>query len=235
MSVTQQQITAVEKISHAERDSLSTCEAIIERGLRSFYEVGAALTRIRDERLYRATYGTFEEYCLKRWNWGKAYAYRQIAAAEVVANLSPIGDVPQTESQARPLVGLRPQEQRVVWGKAVEESKGKQPTAAKVEEVAKRIRQLLQKGIDKLRRAERGADAPDPISRQKAQEQLIANSSQNAIVFRFIQAIETFSELDMTMQDLALKIIAMDTPDRDWRGKASTAQQNLTQLVKALK
>ena len=49
---------------------------------------------------------TFEEYCKERWGMNRAHAYRLIDAAEVVNNLSPIGDIPVNESQARPLTQL---------------------------------------------------------------------------------------------------------------------------------
>lgn len=44
---------------------------------------------------------------------GKAYAYRLIASASVIEKLSPIGDIPkpETESQARPLTKLPPEQQ----------------------------------------------------------------------------------------------------------------------------
>jgi hypothetical protein len=118
-----------------ESTQLAACEAVVERGPQTFYEVGTALLDIRDARLYRATHGTFEEYCRERWNISKAYAHRMIAAAEVVGNLSPIGDKAASESQIRPLAGLDPEDQRTVWEQAVEESGGEQPTAARVEDV----------------------------------------------------------------------------------------------------
>lgn len=42
-------------------------------------------------------------------------ADRLIQAAEVAENLRPIGLIPQTESQARPLTRLEPEVQREVW------------------------------------------------------------------------------------------------------------------------
>ncbi|MCA9993718.1 MAG: hypothetical protein KDE29_22205 [Anaerolineales bacterium] len=43
------------------------------------------------------------------------YAHRMIAAAEVADNLLPIGNIPATESQARPLTALEPEQQREAW------------------------------------------------------------------------------------------------------------------------
>ncbi|NJL33925.1 MAG: hypothetical protein HC893_08770 [Chloroflexaceae bacterium] len=46
---------------------LERCEQIIERGLKTFFEVGAALVRVRDLKLYRVEHRTFEAYCQERW------------------------------------------------------------------------------------------------------------------------------------------------------------------------
>lgn len=40
----------------------------------AFADAGAALVNIRDRRLYRAEYSTFEEYCAKRWGPGVSAA-----------------------------------------------------------------------------------------------------------------------------------------------------------------
>ena len=48
-----------------------------------------------------------DAYCRERWDMGRNYANRQIAAAQVIENLVPIGTIlPATESQARPLTKL---------------------------------------------------------------------------------------------------------------------------------
>jgi hypothetical protein len=51
---------------------------------------------------------TFEAYCRERWGWGRNYVNKQIAAAEVAANLGTNVPKPQTEAVARELVGLDP-------------------------------------------------------------------------------------------------------------------------------
>lgn len=91
---------------------LAALETIIENGMRTFIEVGTALLEIRDRRLYREQgFTTFEDYCLKRWEWTHRHVNRQIAAAEVVRNLGPIGPKPLNEAQARELVRLSPEQQ----------------------------------------------------------------------------------------------------------------------------
>lgn len=118
--------------------SLAEREAIIEKGLATFVEVGAELLAIRDERLYRETHGTFEDYCRERWNLSRKRAYDLTAAAEVTAEMSPTGDtpVPSSERVARELAPLKsdPERVREAWSEAVEQH-GTKPTAAQVREV----------------------------------------------------------------------------------------------------
>ena len=94
--------------------TLGECEAVIERGLKTFCEVGEALLAIRDGRLYRITHSTFEDYCREKWDISRFYAHRLIEASTVIENLRllPIGNkLPETESQARPLTILPASEQ----------------------------------------------------------------------------------------------------------------------------
>jgi protein gp37 len=97
--------------------NLDQLEAIIERGLSTFIEVGTALLEIRNGRLYRATHATFEEYCEKRWHFSRPRAYQLMDAAQVVSNLSTNVDKPRTEAQARELVRFPPEVQRSVAAK----------------------------------------------------------------------------------------------------------------------
>ncbi len=124
----------------SEQGQLSELEVIIDKGLNTFYEVGKALSLIREGRLYRASHATFEEYCEKRWEMSRAYAYRTIGAADVVESLSPIGDIPlpRNEAQARPLTSLEPEQRQEAWQKAVEESSG-HPTAKQVQLAADEV------------------------------------------------------------------------------------------------
>ena len=100
-----------------EQQELARCEAIIARGLMTFYEVGAALVTIRDLGLYRATHPTFEAYCNERWKLCRGYAYNQIEAAGVYETLQAAGFevLPQNERQARPLAKLDPAARVQVW------------------------------------------------------------------------------------------------------------------------
>jgi hypothetical protein len=88
---------------------LARLEAIIERNLVGYIEVGEALDRIRDFRMYRqAGYKNFDSYLQDRWGLSRSTAYRMIKASET-AKLLPMGDRPSTERAARELVGIAPE------------------------------------------------------------------------------------------------------------------------------
>jgi hypothetical protein len=79
---------------------------------------------IKKEGLYQQ-HGTFENYCRVRWNISKTHANRQIQAAGVFENLTPMGvTAPETERQA--------------WTEAVATAPDGKVTAKHVEEVVKK-------------------------------------------------------------------------------------------------
>ena len=77
---------------HADR--LTELERVIDRGLATFVEVGAALTEIREQRLYklRDGYSSFEQYCKDRWGFNRQRASQLIQAAAVstIVDTSPL-------------------------------------------------------------------------------------------------------------------------------------------------
>jgi hypothetical protein len=218
--------------------SLSELEKVIERGVRTFIEVGEALLEIRERRLYREQgFGTFEDYCEKRWGWHRRYGDRLIDAAVVAHNLSPMGLIPQTERQTRELVPLPPPEQREVWKEAVEQSPTQQPTAREIEAIVRRR-------IEARHVADSLEECAEPIAIQpvmsqpeyrELKAQMKAGSEWASKVFGIISAIETLSQPPLNMQDAAEQILRFDTPDKDWRTQASRAQANLAELLKGLK
>jgi hypothetical protein len=124
-------------------DRLAECEAIIERGLRTFIEVGEALREIRDAKLYAATHATFEDYCKERWGRegiSRARAYQLIAAAEVSKKLDKFGlPLPATDAVARELHTCGGAKGAIViWNAAISEH-GPRPTAAQVREIREQL------------------------------------------------------------------------------------------------
>jgi hypothetical protein len=69
-----------------EQTELIRLETIIENGRKSFIEVGTALIKIRDSRLYRKDYKTFEEYCKGKWQYARRTAYQLIDSVKVFEN-----------------------------------------------------------------------------------------------------------------------------------------------------
>ena len=93
-----------------ERRDLEQAERKIAAGLRSFLEVGMALKQIRDRKLFRQDFRSFEEYCAKRWDFTRQRGYELVGASEVMTDLSTTVDIrllPANEAQARPLTVLR--------------------------------------------------------------------------------------------------------------------------------
>lgn len=121
-----------------EQARLDELEVTIHDGLQTFVDVGTALAEIRDNRLYRQQYGTFEAYCQERWGLERRKAYRLMDAAGVVKNVSNwTQNLPENEAQARPLTKLEPKQQREAWSRAVETAPNGKVTGAHVEHVVK--------------------------------------------------------------------------------------------------
>lgn len=118
---------------------LEECETVIERGMRTFMEVGQALAKVRDERLYRDEYATFEVYCERRWNLSRTRAYAAIDAANVVSRIRDIGaPEPQNQGQAEALSGLEPETAAEVMRDAHEHNDGR-VTATAIRDARERI------------------------------------------------------------------------------------------------
>ena len=130
-----------------ERNELERCEVVIRQGLETFIEVGQALTTIRDKRLYRIEFGTFEDYCSTKWALERRQAYRLMDASKVIENVSHgTQTLPTSERQARPLTSFEPEIQLEAWKEVVHQSQetGKPITAATVQQVAEQWKPVNQ-------------------------------------------------------------------------------------------
>ena len=134
-------------LSIDERNELERCEVVIKQGLETFIEVGQALLTIREKRLYRLEFGTFEDYCREKWGMSRQKAHQMIGASNVINGLSTMVDIlPQSERQARPLTSLEPEAQREAWKEVVHQAEqtGQPITAAKVQDVVSTFKQAKQ-------------------------------------------------------------------------------------------
>ena len=132
-------------------------EEVIDRGLKTFIEVGNALREIREGRLYRCEYATFDEYCRRRWGWDRINAHRHIEAATVVDVLSFDNiDGPSNVAQTREIAPLLRKDERealAVW-RELREEYGDRVTA-------ERIRRLVRGRMARLRREDEAREASE--------------------------------------------------------------------------
>lgn len=72
-------------------------EKTIARGKRRLVKMGLALGVIRDLRLYRREYGSFDEYCRAKWGCSRQRAYRLIQAAAAGKGHRPVTPKQKTQ------------------------------------------------------------------------------------------------------------------------------------------
>lgn len=91
-----------------ETQELARLEQTIQHGLSSFMAVGAALQRIKDKHLYRATHETFDAYCRDKWGMTRSRAYQLTQGSTIAAAIPDASLRPVNESQARALSHFPP-------------------------------------------------------------------------------------------------------------------------------
>ncbi|MCM6773109.1 hypothetical protein NDR87_04340 [Nocardia sp. CDC159] len=77
-------------LSEREQDQLSACESSIGTLRLAFWAAGRALQIVRDGRLYRDAYATFDDYVEQRWDMQRSYAHKLIRAWPLAARLHPM-------------------------------------------------------------------------------------------------------------------------------------------------
>ena len=97
-------------LSQAETDRLQQLETVIHRGKQAFIEVGVALMEVRESRLYRSEFNTFEEYCSGKWGFNRNFANKMIVSSDLARDLGTIVPIPN-EGTAREFVSV-PKEDR---------------------------------------------------------------------------------------------------------------------------
>lgn len=130
----------LEKLNKAEIEKLAAQETILAKDQAGYWESAKALKVIHDEKLYRASYRTFKDYCLERWSFDRAHGNRMLKASAVYENLKclPLGDIPLpvSEAQVRPLARVSPDKQEEAWRRAVELAGAGRVTMKLAEEAA---------------------------------------------------------------------------------------------------
>ena len=126
-----------ETLTSVEATALAKAEMTIRGGIDMIPQVAAALGAIRDDRLYRATDVSFEDYCQREWSLSLRQAKRYIATLTVSEDLA--AGLPAPNLRQSAALNRIPKAKRGdVWAAAVRATpKGKAPTAASVAEAAK--------------------------------------------------------------------------------------------------
>ena len=117
-----------------EQQELATLERVIRSGWKTFLEVGSALARVRDGRLYRDKYNSIEEYCQQEMGFSRPYAYNLMNSAAVSQQLSSIEDIgvqPINEAQCRELISVPEDKREAAWRGAVKLA-GDKPVTSKI-------------------------------------------------------------------------------------------------------
>jgi hypothetical protein len=146
------------ELSTTEQSELEALEIVINKNMTSFYQVGSALAKIRDSKLYRETYSTFEDYCKDRWDMSRPRAYQLIDSSIAIDSVSTMVDKkPINERQTRPLTKLKtPEQQQAAWKTVIETAPEGKITASHVSRVVSKIRKEsteneVKKQVDKQR------------------------------------------------------------------------------------
>ena len=122
------EITAIEMTRTCARELTDRIKSAVD-------DVAEMLHRAHQERAWAALgYESWKAYCETEFRMSKQHSYRLLDFVEVknMIEASHPGVTPASEKQVRPLTRLEPEQQPVVWARAVEIAEGEQPTARQV-------------------------------------------------------------------------------------------------------
>lgn len=103
-------------LSQPESSRLLQLEEEIAEDLKAVFRIGVNLMEIRDNKLWRENFKSFEDYCNDKWSKGSNWARKMIKAVKV-QDVVPI----ENEWQARQLVDLSDDKKVEVFNRAVDE------------------------------------------------------------------------------------------------------------------
>jgi hypothetical protein len=136
----------------------------LHAGLRAFARAGEKLLIIRDERLYREEFDTWEEFCREAFHLTKTHANRLISGYNIVHALAQheIAILPDSERLARKLAEYPKRDRAFIWKKALQLSGKKKPNYLQLQQAAKDLvpnpiarKHELKELMKKLRRIDR--------------------------------------------------------------------------------
>lgn len=137
-------VEIIHKLTEQEQSRYTTLKLTIKKG---FAEAIAAIQEIRNSKLYRDEYRTFEEFCQSEYGHTRQHINRLIRAHEIESTLEQIGSNILHESWAKPLTVLTdPSEQSaailLAYSAAANVTTNNKPTAALLEEAVATIQEM---------------------------------------------------------------------------------------------
>jgi hypothetical protein len=180
----------VEELPSDEYLALLTQEEILGDEFKNSINVGLALLEIRDRRLYRMDYLTFDEYYQKKWHFEKRRVYFLTATAEVYRSITTATNlpIPGCAFEMRPLLGLTRDQVRLAWEQAANRARGGKITQRLVRAAVVELQFKPERNADRLKvrgeRAERRQqlsqamdDLLELIVTRKPYEELVEKAS----------------------------------------------------------
>lgn len=77
-----------EQLQTQEQERFHELEVVIEEGRNAWLQVGCAIWEIRERKLYRENYKTFEAYCASRWGWSKRHCDQIASASQILKEVT---------------------------------------------------------------------------------------------------------------------------------------------------
>lgn len=141
-------IVEPERLTRNEIKRLKILETTIRDGLQTFVSVGQALAEVRESRLYRRDYASFESYCRTKWGMSKTHANRLITGSSLASAIAEdTRALPTHESQLRPLTSskLTPEVRKEAWSRALKDTSG-DPAAVTASAVSEVLTEMEEEG-----------------------------------------------------------------------------------------
>lgn len=187
-----------------ESELLRQCEDKLSlRDVNTFIEVGNALKTIRDKRLYRAGFKTFEDYCRTKWGMSKTHADRLITAFQVAETLTPIGVTPfEHESHIRAL-NTFPSEHHETIAKAADstaKSLNKPLTAGMITRIGEVMMQAITTGAVDVD----GEATPLTAALSQTEYEAVMRQTEHIREAVAVKRKETLSEIETAFDGKAL-------------------------------
>lgn len=77
-------------LTKPEKEKLAKLEAVVERHVKSFFEVVEAMRTIKVEELWRADYDSWDDYVQRKWKMSRQHSYRLVDAAEIIVDIQTV-------------------------------------------------------------------------------------------------------------------------------------------------